>query len=182
VALSKIRGTFYGADGVGQAIGHDCNRIASDMGKKKYTYEYPRPAVTVDAVIVTREDKPRVLLIRRKHEPFAGMWALPGGFVDMDESLERAARRELQEETGVQVKQLEQLYTFGDPGRDPRGRTISIVFLGCADARSLKLQAADDAAEVAWHSLQRPPRMAFDHAKILACARRRLAQDQLHVG
>ncbi len=148
------------------------------MGKKKYTYEYPRPAVTVDAVIITREEKPRVLLIRRKHEPFAGMWAIPGGFVDMEESLEAAARRELQEETGVTVKQLEQLHTFGDPGRDPRGRTISIVFLGRADAANLKPQAADDAAAVAWHSLQRPPRMAFDHAKILACARRRLAQEK----
>ncbi len=147
------------------------------MGKKKYTYEYPRPAVTVDAVIVTREEKPRVLLIRRKHEPFAGMWAIPGGFVDMDESLEAAARRELQEETGVTVKQLEQLHTFGDPGRDPRGRTISIVFLGRADAANLKPQAADDAAAVAWHSLQWPPRMAFDHAKILACVRRRLVQE-----
>lgn len=146
------------------------------MGKKKYTYDYPRPAVTVDAVIVTRDEKPRVLLVRRKNEPFAGMWALPGGFVDMEEPLEDAARRELREETGVAVEHLEQLHTFGDPGRDPRGRTISIVFLGWADAENLKPQAADDAAEVAWHSLQQPPRLAFDHAEILACARRRLAE------
>ena len=89
--------------------------------KKKYTNDYPRPAVTVDVVIVTREAEPRVLLIRRKLDPFAGMWAIPGGFVDMDESLEEAARRELREETGVETGQLEQLHTFGDPGRDPRG-------------------------------------------------------------
>lgn len=145
------------------------------MGKKKYTYAYPRPAVTVDTVIVTREAKPRVLLIRRKHDPFAGAWAIPGGFVDMDETLEAAARRELFEETGVQVKRLEQLHAFGDPGRDPRGRTISIVFLGRADAGALQPQAADDAAEVGWHSLHRPPRLAFDHAAILAHVRRRLA-------
>ena len=97
------------------------------MPAGKYTYEYPRPAVTVDIVIATREESPRVLLIRRKNEPFAGCWALPGGFVEMDETLESAARRELHEETGVKTKALVQLGTFGDPGRDPRGRTISVV-------------------------------------------------------
>jgi 8-oxo-dGTP diphosphatase len=145
-----------------------------ETAKKQYTYEYPRPAVTVDAVIVTREDPPRVLLIRRKHEPFAGMWAIPGGFVDMEETLEESARRELWEETSVRVGPLEQLHTFGDPGRDPRGRTISVVYLGRADANDLEPKAADDAAEVGWHPLQQPPPMAFDHAAILACARRRL--------
>jgi 8-oxo-dGTP diphosphatase len=140
-----------------------------------YCYEYPRPAVTVDAVIVTREDRPRVLLIRRKHEPFAGMWAMPGGFVDMDETLEASARRELWEETSVRMEALEQLRTFGDPGRDPRGRTISVVFLGRVDAEALQPRAADDAAEVGWHRLDELPAMAFDHAAILACARRRLA-------
>jgi 8-oxo-dGTP diphosphatase len=144
--------------------------------KKQYTYDYPRPAVTVDAVIVSREPKPRVLLIRRKNPPFAGMWAIPGGFVDMDEPLETAARRELQEETGVRVQRLVQLATFGDPGRDPRGRTVSVVYLGLANPTQLKPKAADDAVEVGWHSLQRPPQMAFDHAVILACARRRLAE------
>src|SRR3954451_4124928 len=98
------------------------------MAKEKYCYEYPRPAVTVDAVIVTREERPRVLLIRRKHDPFAGQWAIPGGFVNMDESLDDAVRRELQEETGVKASRLEQLHTFGDPSRDPRGRTISVVY------------------------------------------------------
>jgi 8-oxo-dGTP diphosphatase len=142
--------------------------------KKKFTYKYPRPAVTVDIVIVTREKKPRVLLIRRKHEPFAGMWAIPGGHVEMPETLEAAARRELFEETGVRTSQLEQLHTFGDPGRDPRGRTITVVYLAQVDPKKLKPRAADDAEEVGWHDLQHPPPLAFDHAEILARARRRL--------
>lgn len=141
----------------------------------KYTYDYPRPAVTVDVVIVTREAKPRVLLIRRKHAPFAGCWALPGGFVEMDESLDTAARRELMEETGVAAKELVQLSTFGDPGRDPRGRTISVVYLAQVDRAKLTPRAADDAAEVGWFSLVRPPALAFDHRAILACARRYLS-------
>src|SRR3954467_675937 len=99
------------------------------MSKKKFSYEYPRSSVTVDVVLITREEKPRVLLIRRKHDPFAGAWAIPGGFVDMDEDLETAARRELREETGVEAGDLEQLHTFGAPDRDPRGRTISVAYL-----------------------------------------------------
>jgi 8-oxo-dGTP diphosphatase len=149
--------------------------MTGPRAKKKYTYAYPRPAVTVDVVILTRERESRVLLIRRKHDPFAGLWAIPGGFVDMDETLEAAARRELQEETGVQTDALEQLHTFGDPGRDPRGRTISVVYLARMDPRRVKPIAADDAAEVGWHRLRQLPPLAFDHARILACARQRLA-------
>src|SRR5437763_9102257 len=147
------------------------------MGKarsRKYTYDYPRPSVTVDVVIVSDEPDPRVLLIRRKHEPFAGMWALPGGFIDMEEALEAAARRELHEETGVEAEQLEQLHTFGDPGRDPRGRTISIAYLAQVDKSEVQPQAADDAAEADWFPLAKPPELAFDHDKILARARRYL--------
>jgi 8-oxo-dGTP diphosphatase len=140
----------------------------------KYTYDYPRPAVSVNVVIVSRKPAPRVLLVRRKHDPFAGMWALPGGFIEMDEPLEAAARRELYEETGVEAEELEQLHTFGDPGRDPRGRIITVVYLAIVDAAKVKPRAADDAAEVGWHSLRRPPAMAFDHARILASARHRL--------
>ncbi len=146
------------------------------MPTGKFVYEYPRPAVTVDIVIVTRSAKPRVLLVRRKNEPFAGCWALPGGFVDMDETLEAAARRELFEETGVRTGALVQLHTFGDPGRDPRGRTISVVYLAVVDADQLKPRAADDAAEVGWFSLTRPPALAFDHRDILACARKHLKE------
>ena len=141
---------------------------------QKFTYDHPRPAVTVDLVIVSQDDDPRILLIRRKNDPFAGMWALPGGFIEIDESLEDAARRELHEETGVQVERLEQLHTFGDPGRDPRGRTISVVYLAVVDAAAVKPQAQDDAAEVGWHLLRRPPALAFDHADILAYARRKV--------
>jgi 8-oxo-dGTP diphosphatase len=145
------------------------------MAKKKpYCYEYPRPAVTVDVVIVTRERRPRVLLIRRKHDPFAGLWAIPGGFVDMAEALDAAAARELREETGVEAQRLEQMHTFGDPGRDPRGRTITVAYLAEVDARQVQPKAADDADEVGWHDLQALPPLAFDHANILAFARERL--------
>jgi len=147
--------------------------------KKKFTYDYPRPAVTVDIVIVTREKKPRVMLIRRKHPPFVGMWAIPGGFVEMPETLEAAARRELFEETCVRTAKLEQLQAFGDPKRDPRGRVISVAFLAQVDPRKLNPRAADAAAEVGWHDLWRPPLLAFDHAKILACARRRLNEPRI---
>jgi 8-oxo-dGTP diphosphatase len=147
----------------------------SEAPRKKYTYDYPRPAVTVDVVVLTRGDNPRVLLIRRKHDPFAGKWALPGGFVEIDEPLEAAARRELEEETGVPAETLEQLHTFGDPGRDPRGRTITVVYLTRVDAAKVQPRAGDDAAEIGWHSLRQLPPLAFDHEQILACARRHLA-------
>jgi 8-oxo-dGTP diphosphatase len=139
--------------------------------REQYCYDYPRPSVTVDVVVVTRETHPRVLLIRRKAEPFAGLWAIPGGFVEMEEPLETAARRELKEETSVEVGQLEQLGAFGDPQRDPRSRTISIVFLGHAEPDQVTPRPGDDAAEVGWHSLAKLPPLAFDHDKILARAR-----------
>lgn len=143
----------------------------SDTKRGKYTYEYPRPAVTVDVVITTKEKKPKVLLIRRKGEPFAGKWAIPGGFVDQDEPLEAAARRELMEETGVETAQIEQIGAFGDPGRDPRGWTVSVAFLARIPPGSVQPVAADDAAEVGWHPLDKLPPLAFDHDKILARAR-----------
>src|SRR5262245_13167544 len=96
---------------------------------RRFAYEYPRPALTVDVVLATREPSPRVLLIRRKKDPFAGTWALPGGFVDENEKLADAALRELREETGLTITEIEQLYTAGDPGRDPRGWVVSVVFL-----------------------------------------------------
>ena len=144
--------------------------------KKSFTYEYARPALTVDLVLLTTEARPRVLLIRRKHDPFAGRWAFPGGFVDENEPLEAAARRELKEEASVEVGALEQLHAFGDPGRDPRGWTITIAFVGRVDAAKLKPRAADDAAEVAWHAADEPPPLAFDHAQILDLARQRLEE------
>lgn len=150
--------------------------MRGELMRKQYTYKYPRPMVTVDVVVVTEEAKPRVLLIRRKHDPFAGRWAIPGGYVDMNEPLEEAAKRELLEETGIQLKRLEQIGAFGNPGRDPRGRTISVVYLARVNPNQLKPKADDDAAEVGWHSLLRPPPLAFDHQAILGCARRRLKE------
>lgn len=142
---------------------------------RKFSYDFPRPALTVDVVICTRDDRSRVLLIKRKSEPYAGRWALPGGFVDEGEKLADAARRELKEETGVAVEELEQLYTAGDPGRDPRGWTVSVAFLARGDAKKLKAKAADDAADVGWFPLDELPAMAFDHAMILQRARARIA-------
>jgi 8-oxo-dGTP diphosphatase len=130
--------------------------------------DLPRPSVTVDLVILTiAEQDLKALLIRRGEEPFKGRWALPGGFVEIDESLERAAARELKEEAGVRDVYLEQLYTFGDPKRDPRGRVISVVYFALIDAGRQRIAAASDAAAAGWHSVFDPPRLAFDHRKVL---------------
>jgi 8-oxo-dGTP diphosphatase len=130
--------------------------------------DYPRPSVTVDLVIFTiAEDDLKVLLIRRGQEPFKGRWALPGGFVEIDESLERAAARELKEEVGVTNVYLEQLYTFGEPKRDPRGRVISVSYFALVDAERQRIVAASDAAEAQWRSVFDAPKLAFDHARIL---------------
>ncbi len=142
-----------------------------------YTYSYPRPALTVDCAVVGFDGRRlRILLIERRNEPFAGCWALPGGFVDHNEPLLQAAARELAEETGLQKVHLEQLATFGDPGRDPRGHTVSVVFLGMVRITEHSPRAADDACRAVWHSLGRPPALAFDHRNILRCVRRALAR------
>jgi 8-oxo-dGTP diphosphatase len=134
------------------------------------------PSLTVDIVTVAlRAGRPQVLLVRRRNPPFVGCWAIPGGFVDPCEPLEAAARRELREETGAQPRHLEQLHTFGDPGRDPRGWTISVAYLALVDKEE-PLRAGSDAGEVGWFDLHDPPPLAFDHAGILACAVRRLAE------
>lgn len=146
----------------------------SDSKVGNHTYEYPRPSVTVDVALVTVEPAPRVLLIRRLKAPYAGHWALPGGFVDENERLIDAAKRELLEETGLEQADLEQLHTFGDPGRDPRGWTVSVVYMARVFPQLLRPQAGDDAAEVNWFPLDNLPPLAFDHLDVLNRVRVRL--------
>jgi 8-oxo-dGTP diphosphatase len=142
-----------------------------------YCYEYPRPAVTVDLAALARSnDGLRVLLIRRKHDPFAGRWALPGGFLEIDEPIDDAARRELKEETGLEVAgSISFLGVFGDPGRDPRGRTISIAYLAILQGLPPGVAGADDAEEAAWLDPWEVKELAFDHGEILHRALLRLA-------
>ena len=138
-----------------------------------YTYEYPRAMVTVDVVVTAPGAKGRdVLLIRRGREPFKGMWALPGGFLDLDEELEEAAARELREETGVEVDvpALREIGVFGALGRDPRGRTITAAYLAVLEDRP-RARPGDDAAETGWFPIDDLPKTAFDHDKIIARAR-----------
>ena len=133
-----------------------------------------RPAVTVDVVIFNLAGPDlKVLLVCRAHPPFQGQWAIPGGFVHAHESLDTAARRELEEETGVREVYLEQLYTFGSPERDPRGRVITVAYFALL-AGDVPTRAGDDAAEAAWHSVYALPPLAFDHAEILKYALQRL--------
>ncbi len=141
-----------------------------------YTYDHPRPSVTVDCVIFGFAPGAdlKVLLIERRNPPFAGRWALPGGFVDMNEPLEMAALRELEEETGMREVFIEQLYTFGQPGRDPRGRVISVAYFALVSLQQQLVRAGDDARSVAWFSIYNLPDMAFDHAGILEMAVARL--------
>ena len=130
--------------------------------------------MTVDIVLFNRAAEAlEVLLIKRAREPFKGRWALPGGFVDEDESLEAAAARELKEETGLYGISLEQVGAFGDPGRDPRGHTVSIAFASLLENRP-EAKADDDAEDARWHSVARLPKLAFDHKKIIRLARKRL--------
>jgi 8-oxo-dGTP diphosphatase len=174
-----------------------------------FTYAYPRPAVTVDAVIFTmRAEDLAVLLVKRGKAPFERHWALPGGFVDEHESLERAIARELEEETGIREVAVEQLGAFGDPARDPRGHTVSVAYFSFVVAESHRVRAGDDAAEVKWIPLRdlaleasvasggngatgatshgsaprgatKRRKLAFDHARIILAARDRL-QERLH--
>lgn len=132
-----------------------------------YTYKYPRPAVTADIVLLDLEHA-NVLLIRRGHEPFKGCWAFPGGFFDMsDADIEHTAARELEEETGLTDIKLRQVCVASRQGRDPRGRTISVVFLASVDPHAVSPKAGDDAAETLWFPINNLPSLAFDHSEIL---------------
>jgi 8-oxo-dGTP diphosphatase len=140
--------------------------------KGRYVYEWPRPMVTVDAAVFAfLEGKAHLLLIKRKHDPYAGQWAVPGGFVEMDEELEDAVARELEEETGLRNIALEQMRTFGTVGRDPRGRQITVVYTGIASEGQTEVRGGDDAAEARWFDIDRlPENMAFDHDAVTAFA------------
>ncbi len=132
-----------------------------------YSYKYPRAALTVDAIVYFVEEKTtKVLLIERGRDPFKNKWALPGGFIEMDETLEKACIRELEEETGLAVKEMKQFRAYDAVDRDPRHRTISVVFSAKLDAEQ-KVKGSDDASNAAWFSLDKLPELAFDHAQIL---------------
>ncbi len=163
------------------------------MAKKgKYIYDWPRPMVAADAAVFgffppprlapaascearagagASEGKAKLLLVNRKKEPFKGKWALPGGFVDIDEELDDAVARELAEETGIAAVPLEQIHTFGNVGRDPRGRVITVTFMGIVTEGQNKLKAGDDAAKVRWFDIEKLPKdLAFDHNKVVKFA------------
>jgi len=129
-----------------------------------YTYQYPRPAVTVDAIVISPNNS--VLLIERGREPYKGQWALPGGFIDMEEELETACQRELEEETGIRIEELKQFKAFGSVNRDPRHRTISVIFYAFTE-HEIVACAGDDASNVQWFSLDHLPELAFDHKQVL---------------
>ena len=140
-----------------------------------YTYEYPRAALTVDCVVFGLDEEDlEVLLIQRDLPPFEGRWALPGGFVYLDETLEDAALRELREETGLEKVYLEQLYTIGDIDRDPRDRVVTVAYYALVKLSDHRVQAATDAGQAAWFAIDDLPHLAFDHDKILAMAHQRL--------
>jgi 8-oxo-dGTP diphosphatase len=134
----------------------------------KYVYEYPRPMVTVDILLWRyHKEKVEILLVRRGQPPFRGKWALPGGFIRMDESLEESARRELAEETGIENADIFPLTIAGDPGRDPRGRTITSLFTGFVTAPFPSVAGGDDAREAGWFAIDHLPRLAFDHSQLI---------------
>ncbi|HKA89365.1 MAG TPA: NUDIX domain-containing protein [Haliangiales bacterium] len=142
-----------------------------------YTYEHPRPALTVDCVVFAHdpgEGELRLLLIRRALAPFQGRWALPGGFVRVGESVDDAARRELREEAGLDEPYLEQLYTFGEPDRDPRERVVTIAYYALVRLGGHEVHGATDASDAAWFGVSDLPPLAFDHERIVETARKRL--------
>ena len=131
-----------------------------------YIYKYPRPAVTADAVVITKEPIPQVLLIERGDEPFKGHWAFPGGFMNMDETTEACAIRKLKEETGLELDNPKQIGTYSEIDRDPRGRTISVVYLFEIESER-EVTGQDDAAKAQWWDIKELPELAFDHKEIL---------------
>lgn len=136
-----------------------------------YSYKYPRPAVTVDALVFRKNNgNSEVLLIRRGHPPYEGMWASPGGFMDMDETPKEAAVRELHEETSIKDVELVQFHTYGAVNRDPRHRSIAVAYAGFLKHNNVQINGGDDAADARWFNIQDLPELAFDHDLIVADA------------
>lgn len=131
-----------------------------------YTYKYPRPALTADCIVITKEAEPKVLLIERGDDPFKGCWAFPGGFMNMDETTEQCAIRELEEETGLKVSGLHQIGAYSKVNRDPRGRTVTVAYLAIVD-KPVAVSGQDDAAKAQWFPLSTLPKLSFDHDEIL---------------
>ena len=131
-----------------------------------YTYEYPRPAVTADCIVIARETEPEVLLIQRGDEPFKGAWAFPGGFMDMDETTEQCAIRELEEETGLRVSKIQQIGAYSKVDCNPRGRTVTVAYLAIVD-EPVTVTGQDDAAQAEWFPIDALPPLAFDHEDIM---------------
>ena len=133
-----------------------------------FSYDYPRASITADIIIFLKESNSnKILLIKRGRGPFKNTWALPGGFMDMDETIEKTAIRELEEETSLKNIELKQLYTFSEINRDPRHRTVSIVFYGFTDKNNCKAVGGDDASEATWFDITDLPKLAFDHKEII---------------
>ena len=132
----------------------------------EYTYKYPRPAVTADCVVMTNEPQPKVLLIQRGADPYKGAWAFPGGFMNMDETTEQCAIRELEEETGLKVAKVHQIGAYSKIDRDPRGRTITVAYLAIVDSTKAVI-GQDDAAKAEWFPITDLPHLAFDHYDIM---------------
>lgn len=137
--------------------------------------KFERPSVTVDIILFTvKKEELKILLVKRNLKPFKDMWAIPGGFIKMDETLEEAAKRELLEETNVKDVYLEQLYTFGDPKRDPRTRVITVTYFALVSSEKFKLKSATDTKDVKWFSMNNLPELSFDHKEILGYGLKRL--------
>lgn len=149
------------------------------MKREIYTYEYPRPSVTADCVIFRRDAEGlSVLLIERANDPFKGCWAFPGGFMEIDESSEACAKRELKEETGLEVDDMKLVGAFTEVDRDPRGRTISLAYYAILEKAGTEVKGTDDAAQARWFPLDSVPELAFDHDTILRMALDKIRNDE----
>ncbi len=145
-----------------------------------YNYEYPRAAITADIIVFLKEKESyKILLIKRAREPFKNTWALPGGFMDIDETIETTATRELEEETTLKNIELKQLYTFSKVNRDPRHRTVSVVFYGFTDKNNCNIIGSDDASDAKWYNISNLPKLAFDHKNIINFAIEKLITKKL---